>query len=74
MTLLGMASSYGIALLAAWFLYGLMMFWLVMAVDAVLYQQDQRLGWILTICFAPIIGAVVYFFAAFLPRQSQKGQ
>lgn len=64
----------GLALLWAWLFYGFMMFWFVMAVDAVLYQQDQRSGWILTICFAPIIGAVVYFFAALLPRRSHKGQ
>tara|TARA_B100000315_G_C14074590_1_gene362121 strand:- start:124 stop:459 length:336 start_codon:yes stop_codon:yes gene_type:complete len=37
-------------------------FWLIMLVDAIKYQEEEKLMWVLLIVFLGIIGALVYYF------------
>lgn len=40
----------------------LFVFWLKMLIDALKYQKEDKLIWVLLIIFLHIVGALIYFF------------
>jgi hypothetical protein len=48
----------GIALLGLFFL----VFWVAMLVDAIKYQENNKMMWVLLIVFLGVLGAILYYF------------
>lgn len=48
------------------------LFWLRMLIDAIQYQRENKLAWILIIVFFNFLGALVYCFAGKLARRNQQ--
>lgn len=46
-------------------------FWIWMLVDAIKYQKEGRVAWILVIVFFNALGALVYLFAAKIGRKKE---
>lgn len=66
--------SRGITLLLIAIVLGILgfLFWLWMLIDAVQYQRENKLAWILIIVFFNFLGALVYCFAGKLARKDQE--
>lgn len=55
---------WGLMAIPLFFVVVATIFWLWMLIDAIKYQQENKLMWVLVILFASFIGAVVYYFVA----------
>lgn len=66
--------SWGITLFLIAIVLGILgfLFWLWMLIDAVQYQRENKLAWILIIVFFNFLGALVYCFAGKLARRNQQ--
>lgn len=47
-------------------------FWIVMLIDAIKHQKDNKAVWILVIVFGSILGALIYFFVEKIERNKKK--
>lgn len=66
--------SWGITLFLIAMVLGFLgfLFWLRMLIDAIQYQRENKLAWILIIVFFNFLGALVYCFAGKLARRNQQ--
>ncbi|PZM87345.1 MAG: hypothetical protein DLD55_01890 [candidate division SR1 bacterium] len=47
-------------------------FWIVMLIDAIKHQKDNKAVWILVIVFGSVLGALIYFFVEKIERNKKK--
>lgn len=47
-------------------------FWIVMLIDAIKHQKDNKAVWILVIVFGSVLGALIYFFVEKVERNKKK--
>ena len=45
-------------------------FWLLMLLDAINHQKEDRTMWVLLIVFLGILGAIIYYFSQKRPRKN----